>query len=143
MGTKLWRWSSIVVAPSRHQLVLQPAQRCTLHVVLLPPRSIRVHRVACQSHVHLGRQRKARLTGGRVFRQMAQRTNLFFRQCLVLPVRGWLCHTAHASSQKNPTTSLRSINIGAPKMNSHTDLFAGDWFFVPKWKAQAIVNFSK
>jgi hypothetical protein len=38
---------------------------------------------------------------------------------------------------------LRSLNIGAPKMNSHTDLFAGDWFFVPKWKAQAIVNFSK
>ena len=74
---------------------------------------------------------------------MAQRTNLFFRQCLVLPVRGWLCHTAHASSQKNPTTSLRSLNIGAPKMNSHTDLFAGDWFLVPKWKAQAIVNFSK
>jgi len=28
-------------------------------------------------------------------------------------------------------------------MNSHTDLFAGDWFFVPKWKAQAIVNFNK
>ena len=74
---------------------------------------------------------------------MAQRTNLFLRLCLVLLVRGWLCHTAHASSQKNPPTFLRSFNIGAPKMNSHTDLFAGDWFFVPKWKAQAIVNFSK
>ena len=74
---------------------------------------------------------------------MAQRTNLLFRQCSVLAVRGWLCHTGHASSQKIPTTSLRSLNIGAPKMNSHTDLFAGDWFLVPKWKAQAIVNFSK
>ena len=74
---------------------------------------------------------------------MAQRTNLFLRQCLVLLVRGWLCHTAHASSQKKPPTFLRSFNIGAPKMNSHTDLFAGDWFFVPKWKAQAIVNFNK
>ena len=28
-------------------------------------------------------------------------------------------------------------------MNSHTDLFAGDWFLVPKWKAQAMVNLSK
>jgi len=28
-------------------------------------------------------------------------------------------------------------------MNSHTDLFAGDWFLVPKWKAQAIVSFNK
>ena len=28
-------------------------------------------------------------------------------------------------------------------MNSHTDLFAGDWFLVPKWKAQAIVNLNK
>jgi len=74
---------------------------------------------------------------------MAQRTNLFLRQCLVLLVRGWLCHTAHASSQKKTPTFLRSFNIGAPKMNSHTDLFAGDWFFVPKWKAQAIVNFNK
>ena len=74
---------------------------------------------------------------------MAQCTHLLFRQCSVLAVRGWLCHTAHASSPKIPTTSLRSLNIGAPKMNSHTDLFAGDWFLVPKWKAQAIVNFSK
>ena len=56
------RRSSIVAPSSR--LVLQPAQRYTLHVVLLPPRSIRVHRVACQSHVHLGTQRKARFTGG-------------------------------------------------------------------------------
>ena len=52
-------------------------------------------------------------------------------------------HTAHASSHKNPTTSLRSFNVGDPKMNSHTDLFAGDWFLVPKWKAQAIVSFNK
>ena len=28
-------------------------------------------------------------------------------------------------------------------MNSRTDLFAGDWFLVPKWKAQAMVNLSK
>ena len=28
-------------------------------------------------------------------------------------------------------------------MNSQTDLFAGDWFLVPKWKAQAMVNLSK
>lgn len=56
------RRSSIVAPSSR--LVLQPAQRYTLHVVLLPPRSIRVHSVACQPHVHLGTQRKARFTGG-------------------------------------------------------------------------------
>jgi len=54
-----------------------------------------------------------------------------------------LCHTAHASSHKNPTTSLRSFNVGDPKMNLHTDLFAGDWFLVPKWKAQAILSFNK
>jgi hypothetical protein len=62
---------------------------------------------------------------------MAQRTNLFFRRWLVL------------SSHKNPTTALRSFNVGDPKMNSHTDLFAGNWFLVPKWKAQAIVSFNK
>jgi hypothetical protein len=28
-------------------------------------------------------------------------------------------------------------------MNLHTDLFAGDWFLVPKWKAQAILSFNK
>jgi hypothetical protein len=28
-------------------------------------------------------------------------------------------------------------------MNSHTDWFAGDWFLVTKWKAQAIVNLNK
>lgn len=64
VSPKWWRWSSIVVAPSSHQLALQPAQRCTLHVVLLPPRSIRVHRVACQLHIHLATQWKARFTGG-------------------------------------------------------------------------------
>ena len=46
---------------------------------------------------------------------LAQRTNLLFRQCSVLAVRCWLCHTGHASSQRIPTTSLRSLNIGAPK----------------------------
>jgi len=61
----------------------------------------------------------------------------------VLLVCRWLCHTVHASSHKNPTTSLRSFNVGDPKMNSHTDLFAGDWFLVPKWKAQAILSFNK
>ena len=43
------------------------------------------------------------------------RTNLLFRQYSVLAVRCWLCHTGHASSQRIPTTSLRSLNIGAPK----------------------------
>ena len=53
-----------------------------------------------------------------------------------------LGHTARASSQNSPT-SLRGINVVAPSMNSHTDLFAGNWFLVPKWKAQAMVECCK
>ena len=53
-----------------------------------------------------------------------------------------LGHTARASSQNSPT-SLKGINVVAPSMNSHTDLFAGDWFLVPKWKAQAMVECCK
>ena len=44
---------------------------------------------------------------------------------------------------KKVTTCLRSFHVGDPKMNSHTDRFAGDWFLVTKWKAQAIVNLNK
>ena len=36
---------------------------CMDCMVLLPPRSIRVHRVACQLHIHLATQWKARFTG--------------------------------------------------------------------------------
>ena len=53
-----------------------------------------------------------------------------------------LGHTARASSQNSPT-SLKGINVVVPSMNSHTDLFAGDWFLVPKWKAQAMVECCK